>query len=543
MKKLWLFAGLLGLCVFLVWMILVKENHPDTSSVASYAPYLAFRGDIAPSWSPDDKQIIFSRGDPERQDLYLIPADGGTSRPFLNGDGGLPVWSPDGTRVAFSSQRSGKFHIMTAIGLAHPINIWSANSSGDDVRQVTDSHANFVDACWSPDGTHLAFTAYPGPRVMTVSASGGEAKFFADGFSPAWSPDGKRLAYFSGPSGQPASRLSIFIRPTEGGTAKQLNSLVIQTGISFRPILDWSPDGKRLLSVRYENGQWQPVVINEREDKIESTLVTTGSSIYPRWSHDGKRIVYGLTDTSHPPNIEVMTVACGQRTPLTTGSSHTPAQLIRYKSAGGVEIPSWLYLPPGPEPAKHPALVWLHGGWPGSGSMSNEFDRSIRYFVDHGFVVLAPNYRGSAGFGDDLARLQQGDDIVPDIVAGVNYLKGLESVDPARIGVIGFSFGGFLALRSITQQPELFAASVDFYGLSDLTRYYHDNPSTRAALSQLLGGTLEQNPGAYRAASPINFVDRIKTPLLSSSWHFRSFGAVQLFCRVGESPQAGPQKL
>jgi len=55
-----------------------------------------------------------------------------------------------------------------------------------------------------------------------------------------------------------------------------------------------------------------------------------------------------------------------------------------------VEIPSWLYLPPGPEPAKHPALVWLHGGWLGSGSMSNEFDRSIRYFVDHGFVVLAP---------------------------------------------------------------------------------------------------------------------------------------------------------
>jgi len=119
----------------------------------------------------------------------------------------------------------------------------------------------------------------------------------------------------------------------------------------------------------------------------------------------------------------------------------------------------------------------------------------------------------------------------------------LESVDPARIGVIGFSLGGFLVLRSITQQPELFAAAIDFYGLSDLKRYYHDNPSTRAALSQLLGGTLEQNPEAYRAASPINFVDRIKTPLLSSSWHFRSFGAVQLFCRVGESPQAGPQKL
>ena len=114
----------------------------------------------------------------------------------------------------------------------------------------------------------------------------------------------------------------------------------------------------------------------------------------------------------------------------------------------------------------------------------------------------------------ELARFGRGDDIVPDLAAAVNYLNGLKSVDAAHIGVVGFSFGGFLALRSITQRPQLFAAAVDFYGLSDLVRYYQDNPPMRPALSELLGGTPEQNPEAYRAASPINFVDRIKTPVL-----------------------------
>jgi dipeptidyl aminopeptidase/acylaminoacyl peptidase len=513
-RRLWLLAGLLTLGAFLLWIILGREQHPDTSAVVSYAPYMELRGDIAPSWSPDDKQVIYSRGGPEGQNLYLIPADGGIPRPFLAGDGSLPVWSHDGTRVVFSSERRGKFQLMRALGLARPINIWTASASGGDLRQVTDSSVSFVDASWSPDGMQIAFTAFPGPRVMTVPASGGEAKLLAYGFSPSWSPDGKRVAYFSSQPGQGGAPYSILIQSAGGGAVKSLGSFVIRADIFFRPTLDWSPDGERLLTIQLENGQWQPIVINQTEDRIESTLPTAGSAIYPRWSHDGKRIAYGLTDTGHPLSIEVLTLESGQRAQLTPRSTYTTAQLVRYKSTGDLDIPSWLYLPRDSDVARHPALIWLHGGWPGRGSTTNEFDRSIQYFVDQGFVVLAPNYRGSAGFGVELARFGRGDDIVPDMAAAVNYLNGLKSVDAAHIGVVGFSFGGFLALRSITQRPELFAAAVDFYGLSDLVRYYQDNPPMRPALSELLGGTPGQNPEAYRAASPINFVDRIKTPVL-----------------------------
>jgi Tol biopolymer transport system component len=84
---------------------------------------------------------------------------------------------------------------MRALGLASPINIWTASASGRDLLQVTDSSVSFVDASWSPNGTQIAFTDFPSPRVMTVPASGGEAKLLAYGFSRSWSPDGKRVAY------------------------------------------------------------------------------------------------------------------------------------------------------------------------------------------------------------------------------------------------------------------------------------------------------------------------------------------------------------
>jgi dipeptidyl aminopeptidase/acylaminoacyl peptidase len=349
---------------------------------------------------------------------------------------------------------------------------------------------------------------------MSVPARGGEASLVSFGMSPAWSPDGKSVAFFSDASAGSGARFSIVVQPAAGGAVKHLASYDLKASFFFRPSLDWSPDGRRLLTVQLEDGQWQPVVINVIEDRIERTVPTIGSAIHPRWSHDGTRIAYGLTDTGHAPRIETLTLESGQRTPLTEGSRYTTAQLTRYKSTGNLEIPSWLYLPRDSDVTRHPALVWLHGGTPGSSSMTNQCDRPIQYFVDQGFVVLAPNYRGSTGFGDELARFHYGDDMMPDIRAGVDYLKGLKSVAPARIGVVGFSFGGYLALRSIVQEPDLFAAAVDFYGLSELVTLYRESPSIRPTLTELLGGTPDQRPSAYRTASPINFVDRIKTPLL-----------------------------
>jgi dipeptidyl aminopeptidase/acylaminoacyl peptidase len=511
-----LIALLLTIGAVLAWLAVKRERHPDTSSVPPYAPYVEIGGDIAPSWSPDDNTLVFCRFSAADAQLYKVPANGGTPTTFLADipEGCLPAWSPDGSHIAFTSKHSGTFHLMRALGLAEPINIWTAGANSDSPRQLTDENAGFLDPSWSPDAKQIAFTALPGPRIMTVRASGGAATLVGHGLSPDWSPDGKRLAYVSSQSGGFEAPFRIVIQSADGGRLQHLDSVVIESNFVFRPSVDWSANGERLLAVQPETGSWQPIIVNVPEDRLERVVRVEGSVISPRWSHDGTRVAYAVTDTGHPPSIQVLTFATHQTTTLTHSRGYTTAQLVRLTSSGNREIPSWLYLPPNAVLGKHPALVWLHGGLPGTGSAANEFDASIQYFVDQGFVVLAPNYRGSAGFGDELARFGEGDDIVPDVRAAADYLKGLKAVDPTRIGAIGFSFGGYLVLRSIIQSPELFAAAVDFFGAADVLAHYQDHPAMRDRLHQLLGDTLEQNRPAYVAASPINFVERIKTPLL-----------------------------
>lgn len=146
--------------------------------------------------------------------------------------------------------------------------------------------------------------------------------------------------------------------------------------------------------------------------------------------------------------------------------------------------------------------------------MLNEFEPAIQYFVDNGFVVLVPNYRGSIGFGPRLEKPGSIDPL-PDVSAAVEYLHGLSAVDKSRIALVGFSFGGYLTLRAITEQPDLVAAAVDFYGPSDLTTYYRRNPATRPVLRALLGGSPEQKPEVYDRLSPVHDVHRIRVPLLA----------------------------
>jgi dipeptidyl aminopeptidase/acylaminoacyl peptidase len=362
---------------------------------------------------------------------------------------------------------------------------------------------------WSPDGKQIAYFAFPGPNVFIVSASGGKSEIFSTGYNPSWSPDGKQIAYFSSELGP--GTLSIFVKPVNGGAVRRLTSSSTAQGMTWRPSLDWSADGHRLVTTRLTDGTWELAIINVGDDLLENHIPVSGSALFPRWSHDGNWIVFGSIDTGHPSALRIVTPQGKLKAEITKHEEYRAAELIRYRSADGLEIPSYLYLPREPDPGNHPALVWLHGGLPGS--TLNDFNPEIQYFVAQGFVVLAPNYRSSAGFGEALASLKPGDAIVPDIIAGVDYLKQLKSVAPARIGIIGQSFGGYLTLLSIGRNPDLFAGAVNISGLANFTTLYN-SPLYRMLLPKFFGGTPEERPEAYRAASPVTMAERMKTPLL-----------------------------
>jgi dipeptidyl aminopeptidase/acylaminoacyl peptidase len=480
------------------------------------------------TWSPDDRQIIytsFNQQDGPR--LHIVPFDGGTSRPFSDRPiaAAGPVWSPDGSRVAFRYYRNGAPQI------------WTSDSSGGDLRQDFPFSVNgSARMVWSPDGKRLAVVWDVNGRLMIVPPSGGDPKLFDHGVAPALSLDGKRVAYYCSEESElttmpldvalellsfakpntPGAEFRLCLKPADGGETKRLNSVHVRPEIGAEGLvsLDWSPDGKRLLTTKPVNGSWQLTVLNVEQDKVELMVPVNGSARNPRWSHDSKRIAYDWVDTGHPARLEVLTLADRRITQLTRSAAYTNAHLVRYRTGSGIEIPSWLYLPRKANQTRHPALIWLHGS---AETVTNTFIPRFQYLVDQGFVVLVVNYGPSSGLGDQERRFDRWDDFMPDIFASVDYLKTLKSVDRAHIGIAGHSRGGYATLRSIVAQPDLFFAAVDESGPSDMLKALRAAPPslmTSAVLDHFFGGTPEQKPEAYRTVSPIYFVERAKTPLL-----------------------------
>lgn len=477
------------------------ERPPSAAAPPSYTTYNNITRDFAPMWSPDGKQIAYYSGSRSTGfKLHIVSLRGGASKPIFDDqyDYFHPAWSPDGHRLAFTSNRSGQFQV------------WAMKPDGTDLKQLTSISADYlVYPRWSPDGKQIAFASYPGPHIWITSANGGEPKIIADGISPAWSPDGKRVAFT-------ATFLNsswAAIKEIGGSETRMLASSSTESGAGFaEQTVDWSPDGQRLLTTELSDGAWHAQIINIAEDKVERKIPVDGSVVAPRWSPDGKRIVFSLENTDRPLAIQVSNLDGAERKEVTRPESYNTAQLIRYQSADGVVIPGFLYSPRPAGQAKRPALVWLHGGFPGV--VANQFIAHIQYLVDNGFVVLIPAYRPSSGFGKELAKLDNPQKTMEDIAAAVSYLHGLQQVDGLHIGIIGESFGGLAMLNLIAQQPDLFAAAVDFYGPTDLITWYRDTPGSRPLLMLGLGGTPEQKPDLYRAFSPVNVVERIKIPLL-----------------------------
>jgi dipeptidyl aminopeptidase/acylaminoacyl peptidase len=483
-----------------------SQTRHDKASTPAFAPYDNITEDYGPAWSPDGKQIVYASQDGfkinEGEKLMAVAVSGGTPKAFFTDNHSYrqAAWSPDGQRIAFSSNRSGQYQI------------WTMKANATELLQVTNlSDTDNQQPAWSPDGKWLAFVSQPGYRIMIVPTLGGEPKLFSNGQSPDWSPDGKSIAFAS--YSPLLNTLTVAIKQVDGGATTYLTKSTVTVPIrNFRQAVDWSPDGQRLLCTTLDEGASKIVIVNVSADTVASVVQSDGSLFTPRWSPDGTRIAYAYADTGQPASIRITTLDTKHVAEVTKHKSYQTARAIRYKSADGLEIPSYLYLPRGAGQEKRPALIWLHGDLPGM--FGNRFYPHVHYLVDNGFVVLAPNYRTSGGYGKSLARLDASDKMVADVAAGAEYLKGLPEVDAARIGVIGFSFGGWLALSTIAHRPTLFAAAIDFYGPADMAAWYKETPTFRPIMTLALGGTPEQKADAYRAASPINFVESIKTPLL-----------------------------
>jgi dipeptidyl aminopeptidase/acylaminoacyl peptidase len=235
--------------------------------------------------------------------------------------------------------------------------------------------------------------------------------------------------------------------------------------------------------------------------------------------------VYVNADRS-PNDLYVLPLGGTKATRLTTSLSTAidaadlvDSQVVRFKARDGMAIPNILYKPhQAAATAKAPALIWVHGG-PG-GQTTRVYNSTIQYLVNHGYVVLGINNRGSSGYGKTFFAAddrKHGREPLWDCVDAKKYLAGLPYVDANRIGIIGGSYGGYMVLAGLAFQPDVFDVGVDIFGVSNWLRTLEGIPAWWEAQRKALYaemGDLEKDAQMLRDISPVFHADKIRKPLL-----------------------------
>ncbi|HVR72564.1 MAG TPA: S9 family peptidase [Vicinamibacteria bacterium] len=239
-----------------------------------------------------------------------------------------------------------------------------------------------------------------------------------------------------------------------------------------------------------------------------------------------KRLAFYLNGDASPSNLYLYTLGEKEARRLTDTLSPqidaadlVEAETVRFESFDGAVIPNLLYKPhQASAQSKAPALVWVHGG-PG-GQTRKGYSALIQYLVNHGYVVLGINNRGSSGYGKTFYMAddqKHGKEPLWDCVAGKDYLASLPYVDKDRIGIIGGSYGGYMVLAALAFKPEAFAVGVDIFGVSNWLRTLESIPkwweAQRLALYQEIGDPVK-DASMLREISPVFHAEKIKRPLI-----------------------------
>jgi len=509
----------------------------------------AERIDSDPAWSPDSKTLaVFSAAsEKDQKQLWSISADGSGPKKLTNltGYAARPRWSRDGKKIAFLyiEGAGGGGPLMAAPTITgivdtaiHNQRIAVLDVATGQFHQVSPPNLHIYDYDWSSDDKTFVATAAPGPgdnnwwiaQIYTIDIAKGNAtpiyKPSLQVAVPRWSPDGKSIAFIEG------------LMSDEGFHGGDLFT-VSAVG---RDVVSRTPDRKSSVSSLF----WQApdrILFTEwvGGGTAISELTLANNSVRTIWkgaeglhafgnfpdfalSKDGKTAaaVRGTYET--PP--EVWAGPIGDWRQLTANNSQTPtwgkAENLEWTN-DGFSIQGWLLPPAKVESGKkYPMVVLIHGGpssvttpeWPASFGMSRAI---VAALSARGYYVLLPNPRGSYGQGEEFTRANVkdfGGGDLRDTLAGVDAAIKKYPIDPARLGVTGWSYGGFMTMWTVTQ-TDRFRGAVAGAGIANWQSYYGQNLIDQWMIS-FFGSSIYDDPGAYEKSSPIHHIKKVKTPTL-----------------------------
>jgi dipeptidyl aminopeptidase/acylaminoacyl peptidase len=490
-------------------------------------------GKFHPRYSPDGKKLAYSLDVDGSEHFHIIVRDlvAGSQKdltPFQAGS--LQpnfTWSPDGSQIAFISDRSGQFDVY----------LMDIDSQRRVPRLVFHGDYPAWKVSWSPDSKWLAVVVEASGidfGIYVLPTTGGEAVRIRehgqliDAGQPAWSPDSRCLAFSSDFAGfnnigvyELASSSITWL--TEGEGEKQYPC--------------WSPDGKRLAYI-LNRGAVSWLAIQKPGDPVELYQVEKGVHYTPVFSQDGRSLILGFDNPRHPTDLWSFAIAEKTFKQITHSlpegirpSDFIMPEEVTYPGMDGVPVPALLFL--GNNHEKSPVVLVVHGGPDWFFEMT--WYPLMAALASRGWTVLAPNYRGSTGYGrawQEASRFDFGGVDTDDVAAGALFLAREGLADPQRIGITGRSHGGYLTASCLTRYPDLWAvgsAVVPF--LNWFTNHEEIRPDLRAWDLENFGDPIK-NHDLWYERSPSFFLDRIQAPLQLIC------GRLDARCPVNDSIQA-----
>jgi dipeptidyl aminopeptidase/acylaminoacyl peptidase len=524
------------------------------------------------TWSPDAKTVAFISNLSGRNNLWLVASDGGWPMQLTvsNERQTSPTWSPDGKWIAYMSDYDGDEQ--WDIFLVSPKTGQVLNLT--NTREIAEQ-----DPAWSPDGRYLAYMVKPKTssvfEIDVYDTVLRDVKHLTTGTAkdrmnvgPVWSADGKFIVYTQEQAKgtdsnvfavDVASAQSTLLTPHDGDKIYVANDVspdgkhVLMTSnagngydnvglfeIATKKIhwltedkweiqgASFSPDGKSLLYTANLDGNLEiyayPIIA---DGKAHALPIPTGLN-WPTggpspFTRDGSRLLYTHTGPTAPGDLWVYSLADSTSHQLThslvggvRAEDMVEPYLVHYPSKDGKwTISAFVYVPYNlPRNGEHPAIVYVHGG-PMAQTM-NTFSRFVQYMANQGYLVIAPNYRGSTGYGKEFRQanlFDMGGGDLQDVLAAADWIQQTGYADPKKLILMGGSYGGYMTMMGVTKAPEMWAAGVPIVPFVNwFTEIQNEDPVLQQSDLATMGD-LVKNKALYEDRSPINFVNQIKAPL------------------------------